>query len=104
MLRVIRQCHHPAHNGDFFTRCGFILEETDKSVTAETVAGIKLLPVKVVQTYSLAWNSKYTSNTLPDLLMNILLLVLEQIESLHVFFQCLLKILLQSTEELILKA
>jgi len=40
MLRVIRQCHHPAHNGDFFTRCRFILEETDKSITAETVLGI----------------------------------------------------------------
>lgn len=27
MLRVIGKCHHPAHYGDFFTRCRLILEE-----------------------------------------------------------------------------
>jgi hypothetical protein len=30
VLRVIRQLHHPAHNGDLLSRCGFILEERNE--------------------------------------------------------------------------
>lgn len=25
VLRVVRQLHHPAHDGDLFARCGFIV-------------------------------------------------------------------------------
>lgn len=28
VLGVIRQLHHPAHDGDLFARCGFVLKES----------------------------------------------------------------------------
>jgi len=53
MFRVIRQCHHPAHNGDLFTRCRFILQETEKYVIAKNILEIHFFVVEVVQTYCL---------------------------------------------------
>lgn len=32
VLGVIRQLHHPAHNGDLFARCRFILEESNNKL------------------------------------------------------------------------
>lgn len=31
VLGVIRQLHHPAHDGNLFARCGFILEESNNT-------------------------------------------------------------------------